>query len=215
MAPKEKETIKMSKLLVAEGADCYYFLRAALDAFNVNDAQVLDFGGIGDLTPYLRNLPNIPGYEDVKVSTIVIVRDAETDPITAVSNVKSALQAAGFSVPDNPFEFTTGLPRVAFMIFPGFDADSEDQNTLLPGALEDLCIEIVRDTSTFECVDLYMKCLESNGQRITWPHKTKLHSYFAGKNGFVGMKIGEASRAGAWDWNHIRLEKFKNVITSM
>ena len=46
-------------------------------------------------------------------------------------------------------------------------------------------------------------------------HKTKLHSYLAGKNDFVGLKIGEASKAGAWDWDHNSLYKVKAIITTM
>jgi len=57
--------------------------------------------------------------------------------------------------------------------------------------------------------------LQSNGQKIARPHKTKLHSYLSGKDDFVGLKIGEASKAGAWDWDHERLKQFKDLITAM
>jgi hypothetical protein len=29
------------------------------------------------------------------------------------------------------------------------------------------------------------------------------------------MKIGEASKAGAWDWDHFKLKPFKDVIKAM
>ncbi|WP_298273236.1 DUF3226 domain-containing protein [Geobacter sp.] len=211
MAPRNQ--IIMPKLLLVEGADALYFFISALAAFGVDDVQVMDFGGITDLTAYLKALHMLPGYE--KVTTIVIARDAETNPLTAVNNVRKSLQQAALPVPGNSFEFVGNTPRVAFMIFPGLAAQSDNQNNLLPGTLEDLCLEIVKDGSTFECVDMYIQCLQSKGQEITRLHKTKLHSYLSGNNDFVGLKIGEASKAGAWDWDHSRLNAFKDIIIQM
>ncbi|MDD2366900.1 MAG: hypothetical protein PHN84_12110 [Desulfuromonadaceae bacterium] len=47
MAPR-KEIIK-AKLLVVEGADALHFFISALDAYNVDDVQVIDFGGVTNL----------------------------------------------------------------------------------------------------------------------------------------------------------------------
>jgi len=211
MAPRT-EIIK-SKLLLAEGADTLHFFMAACEAFSVDDVQVMDFGGIKDLTTYLKALPLFPGYD--KVDTIVIARDAEKNPSTAVSNVKRSLRQMGLPVPVNPFEFAGTSPRIAFMIFPGFQIDAKDKTILSAGTLEDLCLKIVKDNTIFECVDQYLECLRSKGRKIARPHKTKLHSYLAGENDFVGLKIGEASRVGAWDWNHSSLKPFKDVIREM
>lgn len=213
MAPRNE--IVKAKLLLVEGADAFHFFISALEAFGVDDVQVIDFGGIRELTLNLKILPALPGYE--RVTTIVIARDAETDPIAAVKSVKKSLKQASLPVPGNSFEFTNKTPRVAFMIFPGFGADdaSVDQNSLLNGTLEDLCLNIVKDCSTFECVDQYVQCLQTEGHEITRLHKTKLHTYLSGKNDFVGLKIGEASKAGAWDWDHKSLYKFKAIITTM
>jgi hypothetical protein len=128
----------------------------------------------------------------------------------SVASVKNSFKQANLSVPGEPFEFVGNSPRTAFMILPGHDGP-----TLQPGTLEDLCLSIVKDRSIFNCVDAYMECLKSNGTNITRPHKTKLHSYLAGKNDFVGMKIGEAATAGAWDWGDDRLKEFKDVIVAM
>ena len=103
MPPSPNEIIK-SKLLLVEGADAKYFFFYALEAFGVDDVQVIDFGGIGELTKYLKTLPLLPRYE--QVTTIVIARDAETDPIAAVKNVKRSLKQAALPVPGNSFEFT-------------------------------------------------------------------------------------------------------------
>jgi len=207
ISSKKNEIIK-KKLLLVEGADAMYFFIQALQVFSVNDVQVLDFGGITELTAYLKMLSNLPNYD--YVTNIVIVRDAEIDPVSAVNNVKNSFEKASLPIPGNPFEFTGDDIKTAFMIFPGF----EGQN-LRSGTLEDLCLEIAKDRSTFDCVDAYIRCLQLSGQEIKRPHKTKLYSYLSGKNDFVGLKIGEAAKAGAWDWEHTRLKQFKDLITTM
>jgi hypothetical protein len=206
MAPRIE--IKCPKLLLVEGADALHFFIKALEMFRVDDVQVLDFGGISDLTNYLKALPLYPDFD--RVTSLAIARDAETNSEAAISNVKKSLKQTSFSVPDKPFEFTENNPKIAFMIFPGFN-----EKGLQSGTLEDLCLDIVKDCSTFDCVDAYIQCLQSNGYEIKRPHKTKLHAYLSGKNDFVGLKIGEAAKAGAWDWDHAKFKPFKDVIIAM
>ena len=200
--------IKYPKLLLVEGADALHFFIKALEVFGVNDVQVLDFGGISDLIKYLKALLLYQNFDSV--TSLVIARDAEKNSDSAISNVKKALEQISLSIPEKPFEFTGNNPKIAFMIFPGFD-----EAGLQSGTLEDLCLDIVKDCSSFDCVDAYIQCLQSNGYEIKQPHKTKLHTYLSGKNNFVGLKIGEAAKAGAWNWEHTKLKPFKDVIIAM
>lgn len=214
MAPSQsqkKDEIKKSKLLLTEGADAKYFCIWALEAYGVDDVQVIDFGGITELNTYLQTLAVLPGYE--MVTTIVIARDAETRPSTAISNIKKAIKKASLSTPAKPYEFSTSAPRIAFMLFPGNDSTGEPS----PGTLEDLCANIMKDTDAqrLGCVQAYLSCIEENGEAIKWRHKSFLHAYLAGENRYVGMKIGEASKAGAWNWEHESLLSFKNTIKAM
>lgn len=208
-----KKLIEKKKLLLAEGADAYYFFIWACQAFDTSDIQVMDFEGINNLGPYLKTLKEISGYEDVK--TIAIVRDAESNPDGAVQSIKKALKSNGFSVPREPFAFAEGAPRVAFMVLPGFESDSRDSNMLSKGTLEDLCLWMTEDDPIHACVTLYIDCLKSKNIEIAHPHKTRLHSYLSGKDDFVGLKIGEAAKAGAWDWNHPTLSLFRETIKKM
>lgn len=205
--------ISEKKVILTEGADTYYFCIWAYQAFNATGIQVLDFGGIKDLKKYLKNLTLLSGYENVE--TIVIVRDAETDSRAAVNSITSALRNANLSVLGKPCEFAGNAPKVAYVVFPGFTEDAEGNQSLLDGTLEDLCLELVKEDEIFECVNQYIQCLESKRQDVRRLHKTKLHTYLAGKNDFVGLKIGEAARVGAWDWSHAKLEPFKQVILGM
>jgi hypothetical protein len=215
MAPRsEKEEIRQKKLLLAEGGDDYYFCRAACQTLGVDDVQVLDFGGIDNLRAYLKALILLPGFEIVE--TIVIARDAEQSAVGAVLSVKGAISNAGLDVPANPFEFSCGKPRVAFMLFPGYASHGQEgKKELREGALEDLCMEIAKDVSTFKCVDDYIQCLRSVGQEIRHLHKIRIHAYLAGIDRLSGLKIGEAARAGAWDLQNPDFDQFRQIITNM
>jgi hypothetical protein len=68
---------------------------------------------------------------------------------------------------------------------------------------------------TLECVDRYVACLQAGGQDVRHLHKTKVHTYLAGKKDFAGLKIGEAARVGAWNWKHSKLELFRGIVTGM
>jgi hypothetical protein len=205
--------IKETKLLLVEGADAYYFFIWACQAFGANGIQVLDFGGIKNLGQFLKQLPLLSGYENVE--SIVIGRDAEQNPEAAVKSVSGALKKARLPVPAKPFEFLSSAPRVAFMLFPGFVINEAGKERLSAGTLEDLCLEIIEDPVTLGCVDHYVDCLLDSGQDVKHLHKTKVHAYLAGKSDFVGLKIGEAARVGAWNWNHSKLELFRGIITGM
>jgi hypothetical protein len=210
MAACNRIEIKKTKLLLAEGRDAKYFFIWACEAYRITGIQVLDFGGVDSLHGYLQNLPKLPGYEIVE--TIVIVRDAENAPNDAIRSIKGSLKNAGLPVPPKAFTFTKRLPRVAYMLFPGFVSSEED--TLLSGNLETLCMSMVKGDSVLQCADQYMQCLQSIKQQVEHPHKTRLYTYLAGKN-FAGLKIGEAAKAGAWNWECSQIEPYKRIIMSM
>lgn len=205
--------ISEKKLILTEGADTYYFCIWAYQAFDTTGIQVLDFGGIKDLKKYLESLILLSGFNDVE--TIVIVRDAETDSRAAVNSIMTALINVNLPAPTKPCVFAGNAPKVAYVIFPGFVEDAGGNKSLSDGTLEDLCLELVKEDEIFECVNQYIQCLESKKQDVKHLHKAKLHTYLAGKNDFVGLKIGEAARVGAWDWNHSKLAPFRQVIQNM
>jgi hypothetical protein len=212
MAPP-KNLIK-NKLLLTEGADAYWFCIWACQAFQLFDIQVLDFGGINDLDLYLRQLILLSGFEDIQC--IVIARDAEQNVVAAEASVKRSLSNAGLVVPAHPFEFSSGKPRIAFMFFPGYTLGSAaNKKSLENGTLEHLCLQIATDKIHFPCIDQYLTCLESVGQQVKRPHKTRLHAYLAGNDDFVGLKIGEAAKVGAWDWEHPKFALFKQIMSTM
>jgi len=107
------------------------------------------------------------------------------------------------------------MPRTAFILFPGFSESEEGKEILETGTLEDHCLAMVDEVRIIKCVDEYLACVKGAGKEIKHEHKARLHTYLSGKDKFVGLKVGEAARAGAWDWNHPRLEKMKEIILAM
>ena len=211
MASKKIE-LKCSKLLLTEGADAYFFLIWACVNFGIEDVQVLDYGGINELTKYLGQLKLAPCFDDL-VKTIVVIRDAERNAGGAVSSIKTSLRATGLPAPNKPFEFCEKVDlRTAFAIFPG---NVDESGAFTDGTLEDLCLAMIGNEPLLECVSAFLECAATINEPLTHSHKSIIHAYFSAKNKFVGMKIGEAAKSGALNWDHKLFEPFKQLIQSM
>ena len=201
------ETITQKKLILAEGRDAELFLVWAVRHFRPErDFQVMDFGGIKELTNFLKLLTNDESYDDVE--TIVIARDAETDAEAAKRSIQRSMSEAHIPVPQKPFEYTqNSTMKTAFMIFPG----PHQKN----GTLENLCLSTVEKDPLLKCVDDYLECAKAEGEPLPRIHKHKLHCFLAGKKDCAGLPIGLASRENAWDFDHPTLEPFKRIIQAM
>lgn len=205
MSKPEKITAK--KLLLAEGRDAELFLVWAGRYFRrERDFQVMDFGGIKELTNFLKLLTNDESYDNVE--TIVVARDAETDAKAATISIQRSMAQANMPVPQKPFEYTQNSSvKTAFMIFPG-PGHRE-------GRLDDLCLLTVEDDPLLECVDDYLECAKAKNEPLPRIHKSKLHCFLAGKKDYAGLPIGLASREHAWDFDHPTLKPFKRIIQEM
>ncbi len=206
--PGDKTTIHKKKLLLVEGVDAHRFMIFACNAYQRREEiQVIDFGGTDELGMGLKTIKNTPGFDDVE--SLVIARDVEQSRSTAIDNVRTALEKVELPVPEQPFEFhDTKTPKTAFMLFPG-------PNVRDIGTLEDLCLATIKSDPLLECVQKYTECVIKKGEKRQREHKKKLHCYLAGKDEFEGMKIGEAAKAGAWDWEDKALAPFKEIIQAM
>lgn len=215
--PLTHKPIRESRVILAEGADAYFFLIWAYQEFGAKGIEVRDFGGNEQLRIRLRTFVNTPRFDQVQ--SLVIARDAETDGDAAFRRVAAALRAANLPVPTQPFEFCApdvGKPRTAVMIFPGFDADPLDSKHLAPGTLEDLCLGTLSKLDPIlSCVDEYLECVRNQAKATPHPTKSRLHAYLAGRSEFAGLKLGEATKAKAWNLNHPSLAPFRRIIGEM
>ena len=66
-----------------------------------------------------------------------------------------------------------------------------------------------------DIVDSFLGTIESDFGSFTHKHKTQLYTYFSVSNKFTGLKIGESAKAGAFDWDHPKLDPLKDFVRCM
>lgn len=203
---KPEEILPKMGLLLVEGADEKYFFIRACNAYGENNIQVMDFGGITDLPNFLEILKKSPNFPEVKA--LAIVRDAETDASKAIHDIQNALKSINLPAPKNPFEQIHKSDRfIEFGIFPG----QKDCNGWENGTLEDLCLKTVPDDSLLSLARVYVEKADAI-HSIRHKHKARLHTWLSVNEPYIGMKIGEAAQAGAWNWQSQAMMPFKNLM---
>lgn len=217
------ERIRIIKkyLILCEGMDTMRFVIEYLASKTLmydkrfdNDIQALDFGGIDNLRSYLGNLMRMEGFDSVH--HILILRDAETDVQKAERMVKTALDANQLPVPERPHEWqkeetpVSSHPAIAFTLMPSCNQHPTT------GALEDLCWSILKGANAEGIradVQGFIDIIKQRyGTVSTHEHKSRLHAYFSVNEKYISMKIGEAARAGAFDWTSDKLAGLKELI---
>lgn len=215
MPRKTNTQIVKSNLIICEGRDEQEFLIKYLNSDILssvpgfsNDIQVIDFGGNSELARKLAILKNMENFD--KLTSLLIIRDAETNAESACLEIQRALKQNGFPIPQGPHCWEGQTLKTGFLLFPNCDCIVQN------GTLEDLCLSILSDplaAGTLEEIDLFLKRLEKyRHEPFSRVFKTKLHTCFSVHNDYVSLKIGEAAAAGAFDWNSPALDPLKNFI---
>ncbi len=214
MPRNTNDRIIKNYLILCEGRDAQEFLIAYIhsDALKSdprfeNNIQVMDYGGIDDLTNRLGIIMKMSGFSSVH--HLAILRDAETDAAAAISSIQSSLRRNSLPVPDHSNEWKKHEISIGFSLFPSFDSTTD-------GTLEDLCLSIVAE----ERWDLFQNSIinylhtvkDTFGKELPREFKNVLHTYFSSTNDFVSLKIGEAAKAGAFNWNHEALTSLRDFL---
>lgn len=218
MARSTNRKISRQHLILCEGIDAegfmIYFLNnteSEYSEFLREHIQVMDFGGNENLFNYIETIKKMEGFDSVK--SILVIRDAETNYIKAQNDIKAALAKAKLPVPEHTYEWADGNIKTAYLLFP--ICSQEPVN----GTLEDLCLSVLSEensSSVLDKINTFVSDLKS-GMKREFPHefKTKLHTYFSITDKYVSLKIGEAAKAGAFDWNSSKLNSLRAFIESM
>lgn len=206
-------------VILCEGVDAQNFIIAYLNSDSLaydkkfsEDIQVFDFGGIADLAGYLKNFRNMENYDSV--TSLLAIRDSETDVTSAIDKVRSDFGTNRLPVPEgcNVWKHDADSQlQTAFTLFPTCSNEPKI------GALEDLCWKILSDKyqehqkdDVLEFDDQMNDKYHSIGPHM---HKSRLHTLFSVNEDFISLKIGEAAKAGAFDWGSMYLEQLKQVIS--
>lgn len=218
MARSTNRKISKQHLILCEGIDAEGFLIYFLNNAESNYAeflrehiQVMDFGGNENLFNYIETIKKMEGFDSIK--SILIIRDAETNYIKAQNDITAALVKAKLPVPEHTYEWADGDIKTAYLLFPA--CGSEPIN----GTLEDLCLSVLSEENSnivLDKINAFVSDLKC-GMKRDFPHefKTKLHTYFSITDKYVSLKIGEAAKAGAFDWNSSKLNDLRLFIESI
>lgn len=201
----EPPKIEKEKLLIVEGDDEYRVFQKIFNELEITTLQLIPHGGKNALPSYLKNvLIKDPMYIRSEISTIGIIRDADSNAKAAFQSVCSALENCGLSKPQRENEKTTGNPGVAILILPG---------NLKTGSLEDVFLDSISNTPLFECIEKYFECVkEKQGSVPNQISKAKVHTYLASNIHDPDKRLGESVHAGIWDLNHSAFTKIIEFI---
>ena len=214
----EHASICRRYLILCEGKDTEQFLIYYLnskvlksDARYSSDIQTFDFGGIDGLALFISNLQNMEHFEEVE--RILVIRDAEKSVQKAENSVKKAYKMNGLPVPAQCCEWAkTDDIATAYVLMPSCD------KAPIPGALEDLCWNILGDNSNTqtgirEDVQQYIDDVKKKYATIrSHEHKSRLHVWLSSHDKYVSLKVGEAAQKGAFDWKSEKLDALKELI---
>ena len=191
----------------------YFKEKSGSDYDKYNEIQIEDIGGNSELDAQLNVWKLVSGFEDLK--TVGIIRDAEIDAVAAIQSIQYCFSHNDLSEPQDCFELTEsqdGGVRTVFGILPGTKTNNKWDN----GTLEDLCLKILKDSQSSEKIDLLTKYLEQAQDnfeyKINHMHKAKLHTYFSSNESFIGLKIGEAAKRKAFNFESDVLVNFKKMF---
>lgn len=194
------ERIVAKKIIGVEGKDDKRFLEALLNNLEINDVQILDFEGKSNFKTQIQALKNTSGFSTINICAFV--RDAdENPPASAFRSVCDALRSAGLTPPASDQSFTEGNPKIGIFIMPGNGAT---------GAIEDLCLESLKDEESLTCVNSYFDCL---GTMPTKESKAKTLCYLSGKEPYANS-LGYAALKGHWDFSHASFESIKEFLAN-
>jgi 5S rRNA maturation endonuclease (ribonuclease M5) len=211
-------------LIICEGKDDVALLTLFSKSFMPSwddHIQVIGTEGKDNIRPFLKLLPSLPSFEMLK--SLVIIRDADSNPEGASRSIQDALGSAGFSVPNGLCKAASGSGaneaikhvKVAYALFPKFDQMNAN------GAIENLCMDILNFSQNVSLKKILaiandsLKKVEECGIKLSHRHKNELHTYFSLTNEFVGKQLRYAAQENAFDFSASAFDPLKKLMLEM
>jgi hypothetical protein len=159
----------------------------------------------------LGSLSKEEGYDSIQ--SIIIARDAETSSASAIQSVNDSLKKACLIDSDiAAFKIFRKNIKVGIMLFPGLD---ENGKLCGEGALEDLCLKLLVKQDIIKSVMPYYNDFQEKYGNFKKPHKNKLHIPLSFTDKFVGLKIGDTTKAEGFDFDSPHFAPFLEIITQI
>jgi hypothetical protein len=196
---QKKIKIENSHLVICEGKDDKIFLEtffaSLLQKHTIfSKFQIFESNGVSKLKKVLKLILNAEGNKDIK--SIIIVRDANGNFASAcesVKNIFSELKLPTPLAPNSPISIENNF-ITAFLIFPSCDGTPKN------GSLEDLCIKIINNNT--DILEIAKTAVDNSNKINVLSHKSKniLHTFLSLTNDFVSLKLGEATKHNAFNF---------------
>lgn len=187
MATSPRETLSLAKQLIVEGKDAESFFRHFVEHIGLKgEIQVHDFQGNSELSAFLKQFVRAPEFRIIPVTSLAIIRDAESSASSAFQSVCTALQKAGLPVPRRPAQRVGDSLGVSVFILP--DGES-------PGMIESLVLRAVAVDPVFPCVNQYLECVQRSLGSTPQPlDKARLLAFLSSRPDIKPL-LGHAARA--------------------
>lgn len=190
--------------LLVEGGDQRGFFEALMVHLSRTDIQVQDYGGVNEFRSFLSGFVKARGFE--AVTSIGVVRDAESNAQGAFQSIQDSLRRAGLDAPENPGERTAGVPDVTVLILP---------DRARPGMLETVLWEAITDPAERRCVEEFLESMaRSAGVLASNVEKASIHAWLATRPK-PNVSVGVAAKVGYWDLDHERLDQVREFLSGL
>ena len=188
--------IKLGVQLLVEGKDQQNFFKAFIEHLSLKGIQVQNFGGVDQLSPFLKQFVKAPHFSIVK--KIGIIRDAEDKSIEDVhKSIQSALEST---------DLPTDNDLVKVFILP----DNKNE-----GMLETLLCKTFADTGENSCINSFFECVRKLPEiSIKRYDKARAHAFLATRED-PHVSVGVAAKKGYWDFNHDALADVKSFLRDL
>ncbi len=191
-----KIEIEKTKIIAVEGNDEVNFFEAFFEKNDINDFQIINFGGKSKFKDKIKLLTKLDGFDEV--THFGLIRDADENYNSAFESLIYSLKNSYLPYPKKGHSFSeeNNNLRVGIFIMP---------NKNKKGALENLCIEIIKEDKDFNCIKKFIDCLSEKPEKI---EKSIIQIFLATKNPIVNS-LGLGAKKGFFDFQN---EKMKELL---
>lgn len=203
MGPTPRQIESEVQLLV-EGKGPAGFFEALIEHLALENLQIQNFGSVTELRSFLPAFVKMSDF--LRVKSVGIVRDAETNATGAFNSVQGCLARAGLPVPNVTGERVGADPAITVMILPAADQT---------GMLETLLCETFGDEDVCTCIDRFFECVEElQREAVHKPFKARARAYLATKRD-PDLSVGVAAKRGYWNLEHPVLQPLRTFLSEI
>ena len=192
--------IKQRKLLLGEGKEEVIIFKELLKFMQLDDIQVEAYSGKDKLQSYLKTLRLTVGFS--QLVSLGITRDADDSKESALQSIRSALENSKILAPSGSNNQIATNLKIEVFILP------DNQSN---GMLEDLFLQVIKDAE-ISCIENYFECMrQATEKQPKNSSKAKIHAWLSSQ-AIPDKRLGEAVKAGYWDWINSAFNPLKEFI---